>query len=400
MDSRQAMLVRILVIAMPLTDVLPLCIWYPQMISSGVNHKYLLVSRRPARTPLSCLVSSSTRSGGSLRNCRSQNHLPPLKHSLLVEDIEKRMMGRKETFGIERHRVGCSQRGEATRTRASSDANGEPIPPESSRPDQGKAFDGGFHQQPSTFRDLFADRLPEWLLSRMETLGFVNPTLVQREALEVILGGGNDAILHAQTGSGKTLAFLVPLLALVDPSRAAVQGLVVVPTRELGLQVAGVAKRLAAATGNAMGGKIQVMSVLEGSSNRRQRAWAWAEPPHVVIGNPESLSRLVTNGAIRVNAVSYVVVDEVDACLLSEGTRASLHELLARNLSPTHAMGDEDEDGQETARLLLASGLGKVGGASPAPVVRRVKERQTVFASATVPQHKHFIRQCVQVCGT
>lgn len=85
------------------------------------------------------------------------------------------------------------------------------------------------------------------------------------------------------------------------------------------------------------------MSVLEGSSNKRQRAWAWADPPHIVIGNPENLSRLVTTGAVRVNAVSYVVVDEVDACLLSEGTRAWLHELLARSLSPTHA-DDGDEE--------------------------------------------------------
>lgn len=86
------------------------------------------------------------------------------------------------------------------------------------------------------------------------------------------------------------------------------------------------------------------MSVLEGSSNKRQRAWAWADPPHIVIGNPENLSRLVTTGAVRVNAVSYVVVDEVDACLLSEGTRAWLHELLARSLSPTHAEDENDEE--------------------------------------------------------
>ena len=91
----------------------------------------------------------------------------------------------------------------------------------------------------------------------------------------------------------------------------------------------------------------KVMSVLEGSSNKRQRAWAWADPPHIVVGNPENLSRLVTTGAVRVNAVSYVVVDEVDACLLSEGTRSWLHELLARSLSPTHA----DEQDREVSRL-------------------------------------------------
>lgn len=112
-----------------------------------------------------------------------------------------------------------------------------------------------------TFRDLFSGRLPDWLFARLEQLGFATPTLVQRQALEVILGGENDAVLHAQTGSGKTLAFLLPLFASLDPSRSAVQGLVVVPTRELGLQVAGVAKRLAAGTGAATGGKVQVRSV-------------------------------------------------------------------------------------------------------------------------------------------
>jgi len=44
-------------------------------------------------------------------------------------------------------------------------------------------------------------------------------------------------IVHAQTGTGKTLAFLLPLLAGIDPNKRAVQALVVVPSRELGLQV-------------------------------------------------------------------------------------------------------------------------------------------------------------------
>lgn len=119
----------------------------------------------------------------------------------------------------------------------------------------GAAEDGGG----TTFRGAFDGRLPGWLLTRLEELGFATPTLVQRQALEVILGDDkNDAVLHAQTGSGKTLAFLLPLFALIDPSRSAVQGLVVVPTRELGLQVAGVAKRLAAGSGSGRDKKIQV----------------------------------------------------------------------------------------------------------------------------------------------
>ncbi|KAG5185435.1 DEAD box helicase [Tribonema minus] len=240
-----------------------------------------------------------------------------------------------------------------------------------------------------TYRELYGERLPQWLIERLEELGFAKPTLVQQRALDTILAG-HDAVLHAQTGSGKTLAFLVPLFACIDPSRASVQGLVVVPTRELGLQVAAVAKRLAAATGAATGGRVMVMSVLEGSNNRRQRAWAWAEPPHVVIGNPETLSALVAGGAVRCNGVRYVVVDEVDACLRSGDARAALTALLARHLSPTFAQEEEAEVPQ------LPGGVAVTGAAAAADGARRrVRARQTVFASATVPQHNHFMRQCV-----
>lgn len=56
----------------------------------------------------------------------------------------------------------------------------------------------------------------------------------------------------------------------------------------------------------------------------------------------------------------------------------------------------QTQDDDEEAARLVAVGAGRVTGAA-APVNKRVKDRQTVFASATVPQHNHFIRQCVQV---
>ena len=132
-----------------------------------------------------------------------------------------------------------------------------------------------------------------------------------------------------------------------------------------------------------------VMSVLEGSKNKRQRAWAWAEPPHIVIGNPETLSNLVATGAIRCNAVRYVVVDEVDACLLNSASRTALSTLLAKHLSPTYAE-EQEADAQSQVGLLIT------GAAGPEDATRRrVSFRQTVFASATVPQHNHFVKQCV-----
>ena len=113
------------------------------------------------------------------------------------------------------------------------------------------------------------NNLPKWLTDRCAECGWPTPTLVQRRSLDAILTG-KDVVIQAQTGSGKTLSFLLPLLAKIDASRSSVQGMIVVPTRELGLQVSRVARRLAAASSadNEAGGKIMVMPVLQGSANR------------------------------------------------------------------------------------------------------------------------------------
>ena len=244
-----------------------------------------------------------------------------------------------------------------------------------------------------TFAELYyPEHLPGWLASRCIECGWKYPTLVQERSLDAIFGG-NDVVIQAQTGSGKTLSYLLPLLAKVDPSRAAIQALIVVPTRELGLQVARVAKRLAASSGDGQK-KIMIMSILQGSQHKRQRAWAWAEPPQVVIGTPEELNNMVRYGGIRYNAVSTLVVDEVDACLLNNaGSMATnlaasgpLHELLSRHLSPTFEVADRQDD-TPLANVQLEEGR------SSRPIS---KNRQTILCSATIPQHRHFLKQCVQ----
>ena len=132
-----------------------------------------------------------------------------------------------------------------------------------------------------TFRSLYSTDMPSWLIDKCETIGFEKPTTVQNCALSYIFGG-KDVILQAQTGSGKTLAYALPIISKIDPTRSAIQALIIVPTRELGLQVSGVLKQLASSSPN----KITVMSLVEGSNNRRQQIWAVAEPPHIVVGNP------------------------------------------------------------------------------------------------------------------
>ena len=228
----------------------------------------------------------------------------------------------------------------------------------------------------------FADyNLPDWLLQRCNDCGWRHPTVIQQRAWQEIASGA-DVVFQAQTGSGKTLAFLVPLLAKLEPNRAAIQAVIVVPTRELGLQVGRVAKRLTAKT------PIVIMNILEGSSNKRQRAWAWSEPPQVVIGTPQELTDMVEHGGIRYNSVKYVVVDEVDACLLGNGgsltTNAGpLHLLLSKHLSPTYDNGQEEQ----------VSVLNLADPSKPRPLSLN---RQTIFCSATIPQHRHFLKQCSQ----
>lgn len=291
-----------------------------------------------------------------------------------------------------------------------------------------------------TFAELYGERLPTWLLTRAESLGFARPTMVQREALGAILDG-EDVVIQAQTGTGKTLAFMLPLLAGIDASKQAVQAMVVVPSRELGLQVASVAKQLSAGrvyyrdeevqvqddddddddeagssiatsitpTVNGTSNKILVMSLLEGSKNTRQKAWVLAEPPHVVIGNPLALSRLVEQGGIRYHQVKMVVIDEVDACLTRRETRAQLQALLGKYLSPSFLTSELEEEaamaakgGKEDEALLIPQGAMKEGGSGSGGNEARqlapwkLVHRQTLFVSATIPQHNHFIKQCVQ----
>jgi len=273
-----------------------------------------------------------------------------------------------------------------------------------------------------SFRERYSDVLPEWLLAKCAACGWTHPTRIQERVLDVVLRDATvDCIVQAETGSGKTLAFLLPALARIDPDRQAVQAVIVVPTRELGLQVARVAKRLASSASssssssstNSSTRNIMCMSVLQGSRNRRQRAWAWSEPPQLVIGTVVELCDMIRLGGIqRCNALQYLVVDEVDACLLNNGgniamtassnnnaianTGTPLHELLSKYLSPSF---DDGTDAVAADRSVLAAASisnnnNKNNKKNKKP--RLSNHRQTIFCSATIPQHRHFLKQCVQ----
>ncbi|MGA1375319.1 MAG: DEAD/DEAH box helicase, partial [Steroidobacteraceae bacterium] len=85
-----------------------------------------------------------------------------------------------------------------------------------------------------TFADL---GLPKSLVTALAAVGYETPSPIQRATIPVLLEG-RDLIGQAQTGTGKTAAFALPMLAKIDVTRREPQALVLVPTRELAIQVA------------------------------------------------------------------------------------------------------------------------------------------------------------------
>src|SRR5260221_764996 len=112
-------------------------------------------------------------------------------------------------------------------------------------------------------------------------MGITEPTPIQAQALPPLLSG-HDLVGQAITGSGKTLAFAIPLVERCDPAVAAVQALVLVPTRELATQVLSVIEELARDR------KLRTLLLIGGRSLLPPQA-ALARGPHIPAGTPSRL---------------------------------------------------------------------------------------------------------------
>lgn len=136
--------------------------------------------------------------------------------------------------------------------------------------------------------------------------GYVTPTPIQDRTIPHVLKG-EDVVGIANTGTGKTAAFLIPLIDKVvkNPKE---QVLVIVPTRELALQIEGEFKALT------KGLKLFSVCVVGGASIMPQLK-ALKYKNHFVIGTPGRLKDLIERGSIRLNDFSTLVLDEADRML-------------------------------------------------------------------------------------
>lgn len=143
------------------------------------------------------------------------------------------------------------------------------------------------------------------LLEALERLRFVSPTPIQQQAIPIATQG-KDIVGIAQTGTGKTLAYGIPMIQRLAQAKG--NGLVIVPTRELALQVEEILQQI----GRTLGLRIAVL--IGGTPYGPQRR-ALSQRPHVIIATPGRLIDHLEQKTFRLNDSRIVVFDEADRML-------------------------------------------------------------------------------------
>lgn len=150
--------------------------------------------------------------------------------------------------------------------------------------------------------------LSETLRQVVAELGFVTPTPIQAQGIPLLLAG-RDLVGQSTTGSGKTAAFALPILERLNLANRRPQALILCPTRELCTQVARDIRKL----GRREAG-LQVLIVSGGQPMNPQLA-ALKQGVHVVVGTPGRALDHITRGALQLDHLATLVVDEADRML-------------------------------------------------------------------------------------
>lgn len=150
--------------------------------------------------------------------------------------------------------------------------------------------------------------LPETLLSALKTLGFESSTAIQAKTIPPLLAG-KDVLGEAQTGTGKTAAFGLPALAKIDPSLKKPQLMVLAPTRELAIQVAEAIETFAK---NIKGLKV---ATLYGGQSYQPQFQQLERGAQVVVGTPGRLMDHLRRKSLKLDSLSFCVLDEADEML-------------------------------------------------------------------------------------
>ena len=161
------------------------------------------------------------------------------------------------------------------------------------------------------------------LIQTLEELGIHELLEIQKKAIPLI-EEGKDVFVKSPTGSGKTFAYLIPAIDRIDRNEMYTKVLIIVPTRELALQVADNAKRLSVRTGN------HVVTLIGGMDISRQMN-ALRHRPQILIGTPGRIVDLLHQDCIDLSELSLLIFDEADQ-IISTGQSEETEEI--RNFIP------------------------------------------------------------------
>ncbi len=189
-----------------------------------------------------------------------------------------------------------------------------------------------------TFEEL---NLNKALISSLDDLGYIQPTPIQEKAFPIIMSG-KDVIGIAQTGTGKTFAYLLPILRQLKYSEQKhPRVLIIVPTRELVLQIVKEIEKLSSYT------SIRFLAVYGGTNIRTQKQLVY-NGVDIIVATPGRLVDLALTGLLRLKDIKQLVIDEVDQ-MLSLGFRQQLLSFLEtlpskrQNLMFSATMNEEIE---------------------------------------------------------
>ena len=156
----------------------------------------------------------------------------------------------------------------------------------------------------------------------VEEMGYENPMPVQEEVIPYLLGENNDVVALAQTGTGKTAAFGLPLLQQIDVKNRVPQSLILCPTRELCLQIAGDLNDYSKYIDG-----LKVLPVYGGSSIDSQIR-SLKRGVHIIVATPGRLLDLMERKTVSLSTVHNIVMDEADE-MLNMGFTDSINAILA-----------------------------------------------------------------------
>ncbi len=181
-------------------------------------------------------------------------------------------------------------------------------------------------KQPMRYEDA---QINEKILRAVKEMGFETMTLIQEQAIPVLLEG-KDIIGQAQTGTGKTAAFAIPMIERIDADIRKPQGIILCPTRELAMQAAEEIRKLT----RYMHG-IKVLPVYGGQDIGRQIR-ALSQGVQIIVGTPGRVMDHLRRHTIKTSGIKMIVLDEADE-MLNMGFREDIETIL-KDMPEEHQM--------------------------------------------------------------